>query len=71
VPVSAQETHVPEHAVAQQTPCAQKLWAQSLAIVQGWPSASLPQLVPTQRFVETQSAAVAQVVLQAVADAHR
>ena len=72
MPVSAQEAHVPAHAVAQQTFCWQKLWAQSLAIAQGWPSASLPQLLLMQRLVVTQSALVLQVVLQVgVAVSHR
>ena len=35
VPASAHDTQVPAHAVAQQTPCAQTLCAQSLASVQG------------------------------------
>ena len=34
VPASAHDAHVPVQAVPQQTPCAQKLCAQSLAIVQ-------------------------------------
>ncbi len=72
VPASAHDAQVPAHAVEQQTPCWQKLCAQSLANVQGWPSASLPQLMLTQRFVVTQSAAVVQVVLQVgVAVSHR
>jgi hypothetical protein len=64
VPASAHEAHVPAHAVAQQTPCWQKLCAHSPGIVQGWPSASLPQLMLTQLLVVTQSALVAQVVRQ-------
>ena len=64
VPASAHDAHVPAHAVAQQTPCWQKLCAHSLAMVQGWPSASLPQLMLTQLLVVTQSALVEQVVRQ-------
>jgi len=64
VPGSAHEAHVPAHAVAQQTFCWQKLCAHSPGIVQGWPSASLPQLILTQLLVVTQSALVAQVVRQ-------
>jgi hypothetical protein len=70
VPVSAHDAHPPAHAVEQQTPCVQKLCAHSLAIAQGWPSASLPQLMLTQLFVVTQSALVEQVVLHAVVEAH-
>jgi hypothetical protein len=64
VPASAHEAQVPVHAVEQQTPCWQKLWAQSLAIAHGCPSASLPQLPLTHRLVDTQSAAVVQLLLQ-------
>ena len=72
VPASAHDAQVPVQAVAQQTPCAQKLCAQSLAIVQAWPSASLPQLPLTQLFVDTQSVLAVQVVLQVgVAVSHR
>ena len=71
VPVSAHDTQVPVHAVEQQTPCAQKLCVHWLAVVQGWPSASLPQLMLTQLLGATQSvAALVQVVLHAVAEAH-
>jgi hypothetical protein len=71
VPIRAHDTQVPAHAVEQHTPCAQTLCAHWPAIVQGWPSASLPQLMLTQLLGDTQSvAAVVQVVLQAVAEAH-
>jgi hypothetical protein len=64
VPASAHDAHVPVQAVPQQTPCAQKLWAQSLAMAHGWPSASFPQLPLTQLFVVTQSVLAVQVVRQ-------
>lgn len=64
VPASAHDAQMAVQAVPQQTPCAQKLWAQSLASVQGWPSASLPQLPLTQLFVVTQSVLAVQVVRQ-------
>lgn len=72
VPISAHDTQVPAHAVAQQTLCVQLLWAHWFAIAQGWPSASLPQLPLTQLLVATQSALVVQVILQVgVAVSHR
>jgi hypothetical protein len=72
VPARAHDAHVPVQAVPQQTPCWQKLCAQSVAIVQGWPSASLPQLPLTQLFVVTQSVLAVQVVRQVgVAVLHR
>ena len=64
VPASAHDAHVPVQAVPQQTRCWQKLCAQSLASAQAWPSASLPQLPVTQRFVVTQSVFAVQVVRQ-------
>ena len=70
-PISAHDTHVPEHAVEQQTPCAHWFELHSPGIVQAAPLGSLPQLMLMQLFGATQSAAaVVQVVLQAVADAH-
>jgi len=64
-PVSAHDAQLPAQAVAQQTFCAQLLWRHWLAVVHAWPSGSLPQLVPTQLFGDTQSAVLPQVILQA------
>lgn len=70
-PASAQETHVPEQAVEQQTNCAHWPELHSGPVVQGEPTDSLPQLMLMQLFGATQSAAaVVQLSLQAVADAH-
>ena len=58
-------------AVEQQTPCAQKFELHIAAAVQAAPLGSLPQLMLTQLFGDTQSAAVlVQVVLHAVAEPH-
>jgi len=64
-PMRAQDAQLPAQVVAQQTFCAQLLWRHWVAVVQGWPSGSLPQLVPTQLLGETQSAVLPQVILQA------
>jgi hypothetical protein len=70
-PVSAHETQVPAQAVEQQTLCAQTFELHMLAAVQAAPFGSLPQLPPVQLLGDTQSvAALVQVVLQAVAEAH-
>jgi hypothetical protein len=58
-------------AVEQQTPCAQKPELHIAGAVQAAPFGSLPQLMLTQLFGDTQSAAVlVQVVLHAVAEPH-
>jgi hypothetical protein len=66
VPDRLHEVQVPAQALLQQTPCAQKPEAHMAADVQGWPIASLPQLVPVQEAGEVQSVFVEQVVLQAL-----
>lgn len=64
---SAQDRQVPVHAVAQQTPCAQKLDAHSVAAVQVCPSGFFEQVVPLQTFGAAQSALVVHVVRHAFA----
>jgi hypothetical protein len=64
VPASAHDLHVPVQAVAQQTPCAQKSDAQSLATAHVAPFAAFPQLVPVQTFGDAQSLGAAHEVLQ-------
>jgi hypothetical protein len=64
-PARLHDAHVPAHAVEQQTPCAQKFELHWAAVVQGWPTGSLPQLMLTQLFGDEQSALLAQgIVLQ-------
>ena len=70
-PVRAHDAHVPVHAVVQHTPCSQKFELHSLSAAHVAPVGSLPQLMLTQLFGATQSAAaVVQLVLHAVALAH-
>jgi hypothetical protein len=71
-PVNAHDTQIPvEQAVEQQTPCSQKFELHIAGDVHAAPLGSLPQLMLTQLFGDTQSVAVlVQVVLQAVALAH-
>jgi len=63
-PISAHDAHVPAHAVEQQTLCSQWFELHIAAAVQAAPLGSLPQLPLTQLLGETQSALVAQVILQ-------
>ncbi len=65
VPERLHEVQVPAQALLQQTVCAQNPELHMAAAVQGWPIASLPQLVPVQLAGEVQSVPVVQVVLQA------
>lgn len=65
LPVSAHDWQVPVQAELQQTPCAQKPEPQSAATAQVAPIGFFPQLPAVQTLGETQSAVVAQVVLQA------
>jgi hypothetical protein len=59
--------HVPPHAVAQQTPCAQTFDWQSVSAVHAVPFENLPHLPPPHGFGLTHSAAVVHDVRQAVA----
>ena len=71
-PDSAQEAHVPAHAVEQQTLWAQKPELHMALAVQGAVMGSLPQLMLTQLFGDAQSAVVLHVALQVgVAVSHR
>ena len=71
VPVRARDMQLSAHAVRQQTPCAHWFELHSPGIVQAAPLGSLPQLMLMQLLGATQSAAaVVQLVLHAVADAH-
>jgi hypothetical protein len=63
-PISAHDAQVPAHAVEQQTFCSQWFELHIAAAVQAAPLGSLPQLPLTQLLGETQSAEVAQVILQ-------
>jgi hypothetical protein len=65
VPVSAQERQIPTQAVAQQTPCSQKLELHSAAAAQLAPIGFLPQLPARQVFGLVQSADVEHIVRQA------
>jgi hypothetical protein len=65
VPASAHDLHVVEHAVAQQTLCAQMPLVQSVAAVQAAPLGRLVQTPPEQMFGDTQSASAVHVALQA------
>ena len=68
---SAHDAHVPVQAVEQHTPCSQKFELHWFAVVHAAPFGSLPQLMLTQLFGDTQSVAVlVHVVLHAVADPH-
>ena len=58
---------MPVHAVAQQTPCAQKLDAHSVAAVQVCPSGFFEHVPPLQTLGAAQSAFVVHVVLHAFA----
>ena len=72
-PVSAHDAQFAVHAVVQHTPCSQKFELHWLSAVHVAPVGSLPQLLLTQLFGATQSAAIVatvHVVLQAVALAH-
>jgi len=62
---SAQLRQAPRHASAQQTPSTQKLLAQSLAVVQGWPFGFGPQLPLSQTWPLTQSLSLLQRATQA------
>lgn len=64
-PVRLHDTHVPEQAVEQQTPCAQKPELHMVPEVHGDVMGSLPQLMLTQLLGDEQSALLAQgIVLQ-------
>jgi hypothetical protein len=65
LPVTAHERHVPVHAVAQHTPCAQKFELHSTAIVQVAPLGFLPQLIIWQVFGDTHWVLPVQVVRHA------
>jgi hypothetical protein len=65
LPVSAHDRHVPVHAVAQQTPCAQLPELHSAAAVHTAPLGFFPQLFIVQVLGETHSALVAHVVRHA------
>src|SRR6185503_14006772 len=65
--VSAHDWQVPEQAVAQQTPCAQKPEAHSVAIAQVRPSGFFEHVPPLQMLGATQSASAVHVVLHALA----
>ena len=68
---SAHDAQLPVHAVVQQTPCSQKFELHWLSAAHVAPTGSLPQLMLMQLLGATQSvAAVVQLVLHAVADAH-
>ena len=64
VPASAHDRQIPTHAVAQQTPCSQKLELHSAAAAQVAPIGFLPQLPVMQVFGFVQSAVDPQVVRQ-------
>ena len=65
VPASAHDLQVAVHAVAQQIPCAQIPFAQSVLAVQVAPFGRLVQTLPMQTLGETQSVSAVQDVLQA------
>jgi len=65
VPTSAHEVQLPVQAVAQQTPCAQKLLWQSTAPAQLAPIGRSPHDPPLQTFGGAQSPSAVQVDLQA------
>jgi hypothetical protein len=67
VPVRLQLLHVAEQASLQQTPCSQYPDMHSAAVVQMAPLDFCTQTLPTQLYPGTQSALVAQLVLQLVA----
>jgi len=70
-PASAHDAQVPAHAVEQQTPCAHWPELHIAPAVHVAPLGNLPQLMLTQLLGATQSvAALVQLVLHAVADAH-
>jgi hypothetical protein len=66
VPASAQDWQVPPHAVAQQTPCAQKPDTHSPLAPHATPVPFFAQLPPMQVKGATQSASTVHVVRQAV-----
>ena len=65
VPVRPHDRQIPTHAVAQQTPCSQKVESHSAAAPQVAPIGFLPQLPLMHVFGLVQSALVAQVVRHA------
>jgi hypothetical protein len=67
LPDTAQDMHVPVHAVAQQTPWAQTLEAHSVPVEQVVPFGFSEQLPLLQTVGDTQSALVVQVSLHALA----
>jgi hypothetical protein len=70
-PARAHDRQVPEQAVEQHTPCSQKFELHIAADVHAAPLGNLPQLMLTQLFGATQSAAPLQVVRQVgVAELH-
>jgi hypothetical protein len=70
LPARLQAWHRAEQPVEQQTPCSQKLEAQSAACVHAAPGPSLPQMVPVQTLPGAQSVLVAHFVRQVPAVPH-
>jgi hypothetical protein len=70
VPVSAHDLHVVLQAVAQQTPCAQKVLAHSALAAQAVPFAFLVQTLAMHTLGAAQSVSTVQVVRQALLVPH-